>query len=101
MSPTLTESTVLRRHPRVFFHTVGEDLVLFPELAEPSDTIHVMTRSSARRIWELLDGKQTVGQLAERIRSEFEGEDPMKIQQDTLRFADELLQKQVVEIVAT
>ncbi|MFH1619550.1 MAG: PqqD family protein [bacterium] len=60
-----------------------------------SQTLHSMNPSGTR-IWELIDGSRTAGDIAQIIQEEFEVESGTAIK-DVLEFLCELLEKGLVE----
>lgn len=51
----------------------------------------------ATRIWQLMDGKRTVGEITKTIVEEFEGDEQEMIQ-DVKAFMDELLDKKLITL---
>ena len=73
----LDATTIYRRSPDVVSRQVGREAILVPvrQNVGSLDFVYTLTPVAAR-VWSLLDGARTIGQIAETICGEFEVEGP-------------------------
>lgn len=91
MKTKTTLDSILTKHPSVVSRVFNGEVILFsPEETE----LHALNRS-ATRIWELLDGKRSLKEIAGLL--EREGLDNAMLEEDFLDFVEELLANILIE----
>lgn len=67
------ETTVLKKNPDIVTRVIDDETILLPiyKSSEEINCIYTLN-NSASRIWELFDGKTTLGEIKKRILEEFE-----------------------------
>ncbi len=80
------------KSPTIVAREIAGELILVPirKSVGAIDSIYTLNEV-ARRIWELLDGERSVGQIADAIVAEFDTS-PEEAEADTLEFLQELEQ---------
>lgn len=85
---------ILRKHPATASRTIaGQGIVL--------DVEGRMLRglnATATRVWELIDGRRPLADIADRLAREFAA-DAARVRADVEAFARELLARRLVEVV--
>ena len=87
------------KSPSVISRAVGDRIVLVPafEKLGNEDCIFSLDGVGAR-IWELLDGKRSIGQLEEELQSEFDVPQE-KLRQDIAEFISDLCEAGLINKV--
>ena len=93
MNSRLTLDSVPSHSPDVVARVVRGEAILV--LAEQSK-VKVLNELGTR-IWESVDGQQSIRQIAARLCQEYEV-DPAQAEQDTLDFLTELLGRSLLEV---
>ncbi len=92
METTYSEK-VYRRHPSVSFTRFGDEmLVVVPKLSW-----QLVLNGTGARIFELLDGTRTVGQIAGELGAEFAGAPVDEVARDVQEVLADLTEKGAVE----
>ena len=94
MSAVELHSVVARRQGAEGARLGAEYVLLDPE----GRTLRGLNPTGAR-IWELLDGTRTLGDVVLKLASEHEGADEARIAEDVLRFAELLLSRGLADRV--
>ena len=74
------------------FRVIEDEVVLVPvkrNLAEMEDGIYLLRDKVAFRIWELIDGKKTLGEIREQLLEEFQVESS-QLEKDIGEFLEDL-----------
>ncbi len=90
-SLTLTDTPT--RVSDVVFRMMNEEAVLVHPV---QGVVRVLNRSGAR-LWELTDGRRTVGDLAAALVADY-GVDPARAQADTLTFCSDLIRRGIMAL---
>jgi hypothetical protein len=70
---TIIGANVYRRAPEAVSRQVGEESIVVPISHNVGDLDYIYTLSPvAARIWALIDGNRSVGQIAEEIANEYD-----------------------------
>lgn len=94
-SPSLTGQSVLRRVWQVSHELPEEERVAFFDEAA-SELVVVNALGGA--IWQLLDGKSSIGELAELIAEEVQGAPEVgEVERELLAYLQQLLERGAVE----
>jgi len=81
---------VYSKSPDVVFRKIADECILVPIRNNVGDMESIYTlNESASRIWELMDGKRTTGQIAAVIAEEFEAA-PKQAEEDLQEILDQL-----------
>lgn len=79
-----------RKDPDFVYRRVAQECLLVPMRRQAVDLNYIYVLNPlADRIWELLDGQNTVQQVRDRIVAEFEA-DPQEVDQDLADFLAQL-----------
>lgn len=84
---------VFRRHPEVAFTRFGEEMLV----VVPRGSWQLVLNGTGARVFELLDGQQSVEAIARQLVSEYEGVALEEAQADVLEVLDDLVGKGAVE----
>jgi Coenzyme PQQ synthesis protein D (PqqD) len=87
-------SAVVARTQGLMSAPVDDDLVIL----NPARDDYVALDEVGRRIWELLEQPQTVGELCEALGAQFDG-DAQQILGDVTTFLDELRDERLIDVV--
>lgn len=82
-----------KRNPDLAYRLIDNESVI----VTPQEGLARVLNESASIIWELLDGKKSIGEIIDRIIAEFEIS-PEEAQEDVLDFLKELESKKMVEM---
>lgn len=92
----LTLETVCRPHPGVVYQIVdGEAVVVLPQAGQ----IKVLNEVGTR-IWSLLNGSLTIGEIAGRICLEYYVE-LTRVEMDILEFLTDLEHKEIIQVIGS
>ena len=82
---------VFRRNPDIVFREIAGEFILVPihHQASEADSIYVLNETGTR-IWELVDGKRTLADIAEIITAEFDADDKT-VSDDLLEYVAEMV----------
>ena len=81
-----------KRSENVAWRTIVDKALL----VNPKDSFIYPLNTVATRIWELMDGKTSTGDIIKRLCEEFEQEEDA-IQEDTMEFLEELKKANLIE----
>ena len=88
----MSDQSMPQRHPNAIFRSVdGEGVVVLPGVGE----VKVLNPAGAL-IWQHLDGKKTVQEIAQAVTEEFEVE-PDSARADVLAFVQELEEREMLQ----
>ena len=76
------------KNPEMPFRVIEDEVVLVPikrNLVELEDGIYLLRDKVAFRIWELVDGKRTVGEIEQNLSEVFQV-DPSQLRKDLEEF---------------
>ena len=76
------------KNPDMPFRVIEDEVVLVPikrNLVELEDGIYLLRDKVAFRIWELVDGKRTVGEIEQNLSEVFQA-DPSQLRKDLEEF---------------
>ena len=82
------------RDPEMPFRVIEDEVVLVPvkrNVVEVENGIYLLRDKVAFRIWELIDGKKTVGEIRKKLLEEFQAE-PSQLEEDLEEFLENLKQ---------
>ena len=88
---------VYRKNPTIVSKIIGEESILVPireDVGDLSGKVYIL-KGAGVRIWELLDGERTLGDIKEIILKEFRIKSEIA-QKDTTSFIRKLSDKQLV-----
>jgi hypothetical protein len=85
---TLSTASVPRRRAGVEVELVGDQAVML----DASGTIARGLNATAARVWELMDGRRTVAQIATELHPEGD------VMADVLAFCGALLERKLIEL---
>ncbi|MBL8956810.1 MAG: PqqD family protein [Myxococcaceae bacterium] len=85
---TLTRSSVPRRRPGVEVEVVGEQAVML----DAAGTVARGLNQTAARVWELMDGRRTVAEIAVLLEGERD------VEADVLAFLAALLERDLISV---
>ena len=69
----MDEKMVFKRNPDVVTRQIGDEVILLPLYQTEPDCNYIYTlNETAAAIWELIDGKNTLGQIKEELMNGFE-----------------------------
>ncbi len=82
---------VYRRNPDIVYREIAGEFILVPihHQAGEADSIYVLNETGTR-IWELVDGKRTLANIAEMITAEFDADDKT-VSDDLLEYVGEMV----------
>jgi hypothetical protein len=88
-----------QKNPDMVSRLIGDEFILVPIQRNVADLESVFTLGGTGvRIWELIDGRQTVGELLARVVEEFEIE-PEKAEADLVEYLQSLEQIEGIRLV--
>jgi|CXWL01.1.fsa_nt_gi hypothetical protein len=90
---TLNPLSVCARQPQAAFHRFGADTVVL----DSSGTVLRGLNGTGAKVWELLDGQRTLGQIASALADEFQVPKE-KVETEVAAFLSLLLNKQLVSV---
>jgi hypothetical protein len=69
----MTKMMVLKKSANIVSRTIGSEMVLLPiyKNTKEMNCIYTLNRPAAR-VWELIDGRRSVGAIKEKILTEFD-----------------------------
>ena len=83
--------TVYRHDPNIVSRLIGGEMILVPIRQNVGDMENIYTlNETGARIWELIDGQRSLGDVHDQLVSEFEI-DPLQAKSDLLELIDNLL----------
>jgi len=69
----MKEEKALHKNPNFVTRVIDEEPILIPLLRTSDEIDYIYTlNSSARQVWDLIDGKRTVVQIKERLLEKFD-----------------------------
>ena len=69
----MKEAKVLRKNPNFVTRVIDEEPILIPLFRTSNEIDYIYTlNSSARQVWDLIDGKKTISQIKERLLKNFD-----------------------------
>jgi hypothetical protein len=81
---------VYSKNPDVVFRNIADEFILVPIKRKAADTKSIYTLNEAAAfIWKLLDGKNPVSLITEKVAQEFAAE-PSRTETDTIDFLSHL-----------
>lgn len=94
MTEYIPDSSILEEHyikdASIVARQIADEYILVPICQSADEVEHIFTlNTSAARIWELLDGEHSLGEVRDTLVSEF-AVDINKAQTDLLIFIDKL-----------
>jgi hypothetical protein len=97
--PVLSTEFVLRKNRQVAWRVIVDEAVLVPVARSRSEakTAYVLNETAAR-VWELLDGTRSLGEILETVVSEYEV-DASEASRDLNELIEHLLTLGVIEEV--
>jgi hypothetical protein len=79
-----------RKDPAFVYRQIGGECLLVPIRNQMADLSYIYVLNSvADRIWELIDGQNSVQQIRDQLLAEFEA-DPQEIERDLAEFIGQL-----------
>lgn len=92
-------TTRCKRSDSIVHRQIGQEVILVPIRGNVAELEYIYTLNEVgQRIWSLLDGHKTVGEVCEVIVAEFEVE-PEVARKDVVGFLEELIALKAVEVV--
>ena len=91
------------KNPEMPFRVIEDEVVLVPvkrNLAEVEDGIYLLRDRVAFRVWELVDGHRTVGEIRAQLLEEFQVE-PLQLEEDLEEFLKTLEEIEGIQRVQT
>lgn len=80
-----------QKDPNLVYRRIDDECLLVPIRNQMADLTYIYVLNPvADRIWELIDGRNTVQQIRDRLLAEFEA-DPQEVEQDLADFLDQLM----------
>jgi len=92
-----TIHTICKPSEEIVAREIEGELIIVPLTAgvgSLEDELYTLNETG-RAMWDRLDGKKSLGEVAAELASEFEGP-PEKIEKDVLGLAEELLKRQIL-----
>lgn len=96
----LNESTVCLPSEEIVVREIEGELIIVPltsGIGDMEDELFSLN-STGIAIWELLDGKRSLREIAKELGSEYEA-DPNEIEEDVIGLATELLKRKIIVAV--
>lgn len=69
----MQDSAVLKKNPNMVMRVIDDETILLPiyKTSEEINCIYTLNKV-ASRVWEMLDGKKTVGEIKKQVLKEFD-----------------------------
>jgi len=84
---------IIKKNESIAYRVIEQEALL----VSPADNLIYPLNPVATRIWELIDGKRNINEINSIIIEEFDG-GLIEIQNDTMGFVEDLLNKKLVFI---
>ena len=86
------QKTILRKNPNMVTRAIADETILLP-IYKTSDEINCIytLNKVASRVWEMIDGKKTLGEIRRRILKEF-ATTPKEVDKQMQKFLKDLKQ---------
>lgn len=93
----MNDSTILYKIENMVTREIEDETVLLPiyDTSEEIDCIYSLNKV-ASRVWEMIDGKSTIGEIKKKVLEEFEST-PQEVEEKMENFLKDLLEIKAVE----
>jgi len=81
---------ILSKNPDIVTRVIDNEVILVPIFRSSGEADCIYTlNESAKRVWDLIDGKRTLGQIKKQLLKEFDSS-PQEIDEEIVNFLKEL-----------
>lgn len=81
-----------RKDPSIVYREIAGEAILVPIRRRTADLESIYTLNPvAARIWSLLDGGRTLGEIKSTLLQEFDGAEPEQVETDLFEFVEQLM----------
>jgi tryptophanyl-tRNA synthetase len=93
----MNDSTIYYKNENMVAREIEDETVLLPiyDTSEEIDCIYSLNKV-ASRVWELIDGKKTIGEIKKKVLEEFDTT-PQEIEEKMDKFLKDLLEIKAIE----
>lgn len=86
----MEDKVILRKNPDMVARVIDKETILLPvyKTSEEINCIYTLNRA-ASRVWEMIDGRKTLGKIKEQILKEF-GSTPEEVDREIQRLLKDL-----------
>jgi len=94
---SVTPKTICAPSENIVSREIEGDIIIVPLVAgigDADDELYTLNETG-RAIWQKLDGRRTLGEVAEALKQKFRG-DPAVLESDVLGFAAELTRRGIL-----
>lgn len=93
----MNDSTIFCKNENMVAREIEDETVLLPiyDTSEEIDCIYSLNKV-ASRVWEMIDGKSTIGEIKKKVLEEFEST-PQEVKKRMGNFLKDLLEIKAVE----
>ncbi|MBN1658213.1 MAG: PqqD family protein [Anaerolineae bacterium] len=82
-----------RKDPSIVYREIAGEAILVPIRRRTADLESIYTLNPvAARIWDLLDGERTLGEIKSSLLVDFEGAEPEQVEADLYEFLGQLVE---------
>lgn len=93
---SLTLASVPVKSDTMIFRKIEDEYILVPMLASAAEVQHIFNLDPVgAAVWELIDGRRSVGEIVAALAGEFEAE-PGVIEAEVVEFLNELAAEKIV-----
>jgi hypothetical protein len=81
-----------QKDPSIVYRVIAGEAILVPIRRRTADLESIYTlNETGARIWDLLDGRRTLGEIKAQLVEEYEGAVPEKVEADLREFIENLV----------